>query len=65
VTNDLDTLATALYVKIDDLLKRHPIRRRGGRRSAFSRRRAGHQTVVPHRPATWTAAATCSQTHVA
>jgi hypothetical protein len=24
VTNDIDTLATALYVRTDDLLKRHP-----------------------------------------
>jgi hypothetical protein len=24
VTNDLDTLATALYVRTDDLLKQHP-----------------------------------------
>jgi hypothetical protein len=38
VHTDLDTLATALYVRIDDELKARPELNGGGRRSASSRK---------------------------
>jgi hypothetical protein len=39
---DLDTLATALYARTDDLLKAAPDKRRGGRRPGSARPKPRH-----------------------